>query len=385
MTKEKAGASVSYDSEAKQRYRKEVWDALLEGEVSGGGVALIMPSKSGAELEYLIEKRHFPQSRIICIDDNPAIIASAKWRKKYKSVRAYGISVANIGKKLRQLGVEISYANLDMCNNFSESLVGEVRSFLSECPKAPYFNFAVTVSKGREQSVTNYLMNVIVGDTGFLSSGYEEIEEKRIACLMRLVWPEHSTDNILKRLKSGKYINNKTPMAWASFKIENIGRHPLMEKAMDEADFQRHLVSRGALGIEWILSSTKEQIARMPRKIKYNLDDELKKMGKEEGRKKLKEWIGVDGFKELFDSVNDEHIREVAVLTKILCKSYEKTCSLLSEIKDGAIDPPWCYRSCPVSEKIRNKSGGIDFRCMETVEYALKQYNLLSECAALKK
>lgn len=385
MTKEKAGASVSYDSEAKQEYRKNVWDTLLEGEASGGGVALIMPSKSGAELEYLIEERHFPQSRIICIDDNPAIIASAQWRKKYKSVRAYGMSVANIGKKLQKLGVEISYANLDMCNNFSESLVGEVRSFLSGCPKAPYFNFAVTVSKGREQSVTNYLMNVIVGDTGFLSSGYERIEEKRIACLMRLVWPEHMIDNILKPLGNGKYINNKTPMAWASFKVEDISRHPLMAKAMDEADFQSHLVRRGALNIEWILSSTKEQIASLPWKIKYNLDDELKKMSKAEGRKQLKEWLGVDGFKDLFESVNDEYIREVAALTKILCESYEKTCSLLSKIKDGAIDPPWNYRACPLSDKIRNKSGGIGFREMETVEYALKKYNLLSECAPLKK
>jgi hypothetical protein len=210
MKKERRAPDSGYESEAKKEYRKEVWDAILKDGVHGK--ILVLPSKEGYELDHLILDRKIPQSQIIAIDENPALIASAPWRKKYKSVKCYGCKVSEVHKRLK--GVTIGAANLDLCNNFSEELVSEVATFLQNAPlNESDFVFSVTVSKGREQTVTNYLLNYIMDSD---RNKRLSVEEKRIACLMKVAIPDGIYPwYAIGTVAQGKYINNKTPMAWA--------------------------------------------------------------------------------------------------------------------------------------------------------------------------
>lgn len=235
--------SIGYSSEAKEKYRKDVWDSIID-QIGTHGNFLILPSKDGEEIDYLID-RGIPQSRIICIDENPALIASASWRKKYSSIRAYGVKVSDVAARLKKAKIEsISAANLDLCNNFSEELVQEVGKFLLTAPLAEDFCFSVTVSKGREQSVTNYLMNLLMQSNSWSNSEYSKLQEKRISCLMRILSQQLPSHWLVKLAGEGSYIHHKTPMAWASFRIINTKKHYLVNKMMDKAKFEFELYKR---------------------------------------------------------------------------------------------------------------------------------------------
>lgn len=230
---------IGYSSEAKKDYRKQVWDSILES-VGGGGNILILPSKDGEEIDYLISLG-FPQSRIVCIDENPALIATAPWRKKYKSIRAYGCKVSQAGARLRKAKITIQAANIDLCNNFSEELVHEVSTFLATAPIDNEFCFSVTVSKGRESSAVNYLMNMLMQSGKWQTSEYNSLSEKRIACLMRIASSHIPINSIVKIAGEGSYIHHKTPMAWASFLIINTSESSLIKQMYEKARFERKL------------------------------------------------------------------------------------------------------------------------------------------------
>lgn len=207
-----------YESEAKKEYRRNVWDSLLSGGRVSGKI-LILPSKEGFEIDHLVQERGIPQCDIIAIDESAALIASAPWRKKYKSIKCYGVKASEVHKRLKN--VRISYANLDLCNNFSEELVSEVGEFLSNAPiNKDDFSFAVTVSKGRESSVTNYLMNHIMGQSSFRD--HTNFEEKRLSCLFKVLNLHSMSNHETCLLGEGKYINNKTPMAWGALRLSNV-------------------------------------------------------------------------------------------------------------------------------------------------------------------
>lgn len=235
---------IGYNSEEKQSYRKEVWDALLSMPRSKDGKILILPSSGGEEIDYIIS-RGVKQSEIICIDENPAVIASAAWRKKYKSIRVYGCKVSSVAGRLIKDGFTLDIANLDLCNNFSEELVTEVMSFLRDAPLCENdFSFSVTVSKGREQSVTNYLMNILMTESSWKKSDFTKMKEKRIACLMRICFEVIPKSKILRLLKEGSYTHHKTPMAFAVFSINDQIKSALCQGVFEKVNFERLLYKR---------------------------------------------------------------------------------------------------------------------------------------------
>ena len=264
---------IGYSSEAKQEYRKQVWDAIIS-QVGTCGNFLILPSKDGEEIDYLIE-RGIPQSRIICIDENPALIASAPWRKKYKSIKAYGVKASNVAARLEKAKVgSISAANLDLCNNFSEELVNEVFKFLSTVPLSAEFSFSVTVSKGREQSATNYLMNLLMQTNSWSQSDYTKLKEKRISCLMRIVTSRLPRHWMFGLVAEGSYIHHKTPMAWSVFSIKDTKRHPKVAEMIEKAKFEWQLWCR----CKFYLEANIEYSYRLKNLIESGSEKEIKEI-----------------------------------------------------------------------------------------------------------
>lgn len=236
--------SVGYSSAAKQSYRESVWWSLLGQPISGNEKTLILPSKDGEEIDYLISKGVL-QKDIICIDENPALIATAPWRKKYKSIKAYGCKLSKVGERLKKDGVTIGRANLDLCNNFSEELVSEVSSFLnSGATSDKDFHFSITVSKGRESSVVNYLMNMLMGEDDWRRSDYCKLKEKRIACLMRIASKLIQPTHVVRLLHEGDYIHHKTPMAYACFSINNLMESKHTQPLFEMVRFEKSLYDR---------------------------------------------------------------------------------------------------------------------------------------------
>lgn len=206
------GPEFGYKSEAKNNYRNSVWDSMIAHAKTimandDSGVILIMPSKQGFEIDTLIG-HGVPESRIVCVDESPALIASSKWREKYKTIRGYGCKISEVGRRLAKDKKRVAAANLDFCNNFSSELIDETEAFISSIPKCNDFAFSVTVMRGRESTVSNKLMQLVE------SEGFQRIDEKRLRCLFSIVCNQGHYDHFV--LGQGLYTHNRAPMGWAS-------------------------------------------------------------------------------------------------------------------------------------------------------------------------
>jgi hypothetical protein len=206
----------SYTSEEKDIYRNRVWDSFpidiinLVSDIENNVFALIFPSKEGQEIEHLL-RRGIPEEKIIAIDKSPAVIAVSTWRKKHPKIKFYGCNLSELHEKLIKNKQLIGIGNLDLCNNFSKSLISELQEFFN---KSPIYNkscFSITIAKGRESTETNYLLDLVSGIQ------YSSITKcKRSDCLIKIVLEKLiGTTGIY--LDSSNYINNRVPMSWFSF------------------------------------------------------------------------------------------------------------------------------------------------------------------------
>ena len=214
------GPVTGYTSDAKHEYREQVWSAIapkvkdLFGLDSRAHV-LMLPSKGGEEIEVAIN-HGIPEDRIIAVDENPALIATAAWRKHRPLVKCYGSSLSRAAQRIKEDGFVLLAANLDLCNNFSEDLVSEVSGFFGNCVRFDKFCFSVTVMKGRENKATNLMLNHIFKGS---SIGLKKVDDKRIRALCAVM--EDDGNFPLSKLSciesQGSYVHSKTPMAWCVF------------------------------------------------------------------------------------------------------------------------------------------------------------------------
>lgn len=342
---------IGYSSEAKEEYRKSVWDAIIS-QVGTGGNFLILPSKDGEEIDHLIE-RGIPQSRIICIDENPALIASAPWRKKYKSIKAYGVKASGVAARLERAKVKlISAANLDLCNNFSEELVNEVFGFLSTTPLDPNFCFSITVSKGREQSATNYLMNLLMQENNWKRSDYAKLQEKRIACLMRIVTPQLPCHWMFSLVAEGSYIHHKTPMAWSVFSIKDTKRHPKVAEMIEKAKFERSLLERCNMRIDM----------RVPHSYMLNQLIDGKNI---KGIKKRYPYL----YDSILDFLSSDWEIEIAK-ARMVVNEHNEIEAMYEEFRKNSLD--WENRFCTVLQQLALV--GVSLDCINRLESDLKWF-----------
>jgi hypothetical protein len=214
------GPVTGYTSDAKHEYREQVWSAIapkvkdLFGLDSRAHV-LMLPSKGGEEIEVAIS-HGIPEDRIIAVDENPALIATAAWRKRRPLVKCYGSSLSRAAQRIKEDGFVLVAANLDLCNNFSEDLVSEFSGFFGNCVRFDKFCFSVTVMKGRENKATNLMLNHIFKGS---SIGLKKVDDKRIRALCAVM--EDDGNFPLSKLSciesQGSYVHSKTPMAWCVF------------------------------------------------------------------------------------------------------------------------------------------------------------------------
>jgi len=203
------GPSSGYSSGAKAQYRSDVWESFTDFAKAtirsvSDAYAIILPSKDGEEIEVAIQYG-VPEEKIICVDENPALIAASQWRKKFPRCKYYGCKISQLPEKLEEDGRRVAIANLDLCNNFSEDLLDEIQSFF-KTPRYEGFNVSITVSKGRENKAVTALLGMVAGSL--------PLQEKRLSALVRGSFP-NSREMMLTG--EGTYTHNRTPMAWASF------------------------------------------------------------------------------------------------------------------------------------------------------------------------
>lgn len=215
-----------YTTDAKQKYREAVWSCLLpawhEAKSDDRAHLLIMPSREGLEIDYLV-LMGVPQERIIAIDKSAAVIATSRWRKEFPQVKFFSTEVGDAYKKINAKGYVIACANLDYCTNFSTDFVEQTKNFISNVARFNFFRFGVTVAKGREGSALTLMLKK------FSPSVCDVISEPRIASLFALTGLTG-----FGVCGEGKYTSGKNPMAWGVFKYLAADKNELRDKHVSE-------------------------------------------------------------------------------------------------------------------------------------------------------
>jgi hypothetical protein len=195
-----------YATDAKKKYRQEVWSCLLPAwhlwKHDERAHVLILPSREGLEIDHLISLG-VPENRIVAIDKSAAVIATSHWRKKFPSVKFFTTSVGDAWVKIKKSEIVICAANLDFCSNFCHALIQEYAYFVRKCPKFEGARIAATVAKGREGKA-------LVAMLKKFAPHLSEYNEPRCAALLSCSNLDH--EHML--WGQGDYISGKNPMSW---------------------------------------------------------------------------------------------------------------------------------------------------------------------------
>lgn len=209
-SKGRIAPKAGYATDAKEAYRKAVWDAILSTNPDPEGHMLVLPSKEGLEIDHMVQRGIDP-ARIVGIDMNPAIIASAKWRDQYPDAVKMGVTVGKAWERLRAKGIKVSVANLDMCATVNSNLVQQFTDFVLNAPRCGELTIAVTVAKGREESLIAALLKK--NDCAPIFSC------PRLNSLIHLAGIADSPIWRLVPVAEGSYVSGRHPMAWAVFTL----------------------------------------------------------------------------------------------------------------------------------------------------------------------
>lgn len=283
---ERRAPKNGYDNDEKQKYRHDVWRVLSEKcldrlSQSDAYKVLLLPSKEGIEIDVAMSYGIKPH-QIVAIDENPALIAVSKWRKKHPEVKYFGKKVSEIGKVIQDKGWTLAAANLDFCNNFSAELIQEVNGFFEKTPVTKDFSFFVTMAKGRESSALAMLLKKDGVPDAFI--------HPRIATLYKMMGflPKDKLKMAIDF--QGQYVSNRVPMLYACFSF-----HPFnievfkKEKFRYEILYKRqwrlesHVVSRNEGYSKRALSESTQDLKDMKRGLYFELlcDGTDKKISKE--------------------------------------------------------------------------------------------------------
>src|SRR5690554_4668327 len=204
---------AGYDNPKKQEYRHNVWRHLSKSSAAilksnPNSKVLLMPSKEGFEIDVCLSYGIKPE-QIIAIDENPALLAHAKWKHKIPKENRFGVKVSKIGEKIKNNGWCLAAANLDFCNNFSKELIDESRIFFKNTPLCNGFSFAVTLMKGREIKA---LLEMIMA-----SESVYKVNNQRLQAWLQIV--NHGYKGI-DTIFEGDYFDT-SPMSYGIFKTSN--------------------------------------------------------------------------------------------------------------------------------------------------------------------
>lgn len=156
MSNLRSAPTGGYDNDAKHGYRKLVWGIAAKLPDAKARRVFVLPAAEAREVKFLLSNG-YRQDRIVICDRNPATIATIR-RSKDKHGLGYGLTipcacdVADAGRRLRQRGLSVSVAHLDLTGNMSAKLIDTVVRFVATCPwDAPVNLVMVNSMRGRER------------------------------------------------------------------------------------------------------------------------------------------------------------------------------------------------------------------------------------------
>ena len=213
------GPAEGYLFPEKQFYREEVWDIFTEHcpvPLTDAHV-LLLPAKEGAEIGVALA-HGFREDHIHAVDENKAILATAKWRAQYPGVNIYGNRLPRALERIKEEGIQLSAVSFDFCNKFSWKLVQELRemgkhseAFHDKCV------FAITCFKGREKADVFALLSLLEHDS-------------RVDVAGDVLFTE--LDRAYQRLRLAEYRSNQT-MQYGIFRTAT---HSFMERHHDHVE-----------------------------------------------------------------------------------------------------------------------------------------------------
>jgi len=210
-----------YDNEEKMKYRHEVWSRLAEKakpilDQNENAKVLMLPSKEGLEIDVAMQYGIKPE-QIIAIDENPALLAHAKWKDKIPKENRHGVKVSRVGEIIKKKGWILAAANLDFCNNFSDELIDELQTFIDSGCLALKSFISITLMKGRETKALLKLIN---------KTGVSNIfDEPRLTALCEVVDFNNST---IKNFFEGAYYNS-IPIIYGCLEIDKTRKRELSQ------------------------------------------------------------------------------------------------------------------------------------------------------------
>lgn len=121
---------VGYDAiGAKRDYRRQIWARLAKHSPVPihHAQVLMLPSKEGTEIGIALDYG-VREENIHAVDNNPALLAAAPWRKTYPAVKVYGSELPRAGERIAKR-TKIDIAHLDLCANINGRSRQTLRAF----------------------------------------------------------------------------------------------------------------------------------------------------------------------------------------------------------------------------------------------------------------
>lgn len=217
MNEKRRSPQKGYLFDEKQKYREQVWENFAKNLNVSTAVVVFLPSKEGAEIPLALSKG-FKEENLIAIDDNPALIASSKWRKEYPKIRFYGNDLIRASERITKDKIKIDAVNLDLCGTISNKTFNQVNGFIKNIQ---YDNLlmSITLMQGREEHAVNCLSEIILRDDTMLNG-----IPKRLAIIIReLSVMFNNKCSIIEHLTHDKYksVSGRVYMVWGIFKFWN--------------------------------------------------------------------------------------------------------------------------------------------------------------------
>lgn len=202
--------SAGYGFREKEGYRHEVWRAFADmwGEQLADQRAMILPSKEGLEIPVAL-RWGASESNLVGVDENRALIATARWRGAYPAVRGMGNTIGRAAERLAAEEARFGVVNLDLCNKFSRSMVDELQQFAAADILADTAVVAVTLLKGREHPETTAALSIMAERCGL-----EWNMDAARPFLAMLFMEEALAGRAWCPIKSGEYRSGSKNMVW---------------------------------------------------------------------------------------------------------------------------------------------------------------------------
>lgn len=150
-----------YLTDVKQNYRDRVYDTFekMYGKSLQTKKLLFLPANHDEEIKTAL-KAGFIEENMYAVDDNAAMLATAKWRKKYPNINVLGSRLGRAFERLKGKNIKIDVANLDLCTNLQLWMFNDLGYFIENLMSEDGM-LGLTLLKGREGSAEIALAKLI--------------------------------------------------------------------------------------------------------------------------------------------------------------------------------------------------------------------------------